>query len=45
VRTREDRVAAVDDERGAELLRERRGADAADRKLAVFDGGRVREQV
>jgi hypothetical protein len=45
VRVREDRLTAVDDERRAELLRERGGADAAQSELAVLDGRRVGEEI
>jgi hypothetical protein len=42
---RENGLAAVDDERGGELARERRGADPADLELAVLDGSRIREEI
>jgi hypothetical protein len=45
VRTREDRLAAVDEQRRAELGGERRRPDAADDELAVLDRGRVGEEL
>ena len=42
---RPDRLLAVDDERRAELVRERRRAGAADRQLAVDDLRRVGEEL
>ena len=43
-RPRADRLLAVDDERRAELVRERGGRHAADRQLAVESLRRVREE-
>ena len=44
-RTRENSVPAVDDERRAVLIGERRRADAAHDQLAVLDGCRVGEEL
>src|SRR5262249_6437651 len=44
-RTRENRIPAVDEQRRAELRRERRRANASDHELAVFEGGRVWKQL
>jgi hypothetical protein len=45
VRTRENGVAAVDDERCPELTRQRGRAHAADGELALVDGRRVGKQL
>jgi hypothetical protein len=44
LRVCEHGLAAVDDERGAELVCERGRADAAEVELTCLDGCRVREE-